>query len=140
MALDHVNPKRDRPIHLSFDVDGLDPTVMRLSACTLICSLRVTSRLCLLIIFTQFPPPPPPITHHRLLQIQIAPSTGTTVRGGLSFREGHYICEALFETGLLRGLDIMEVNPALGDETAVQETVAIGCSLTRCALGETLLQ
>jgi arginase len=27
MALDHVNPDRDRPIHLSFDVDALDPTV-----------------------------------------------------------------------------------------------------------------
>ena len=27
MALDHVNPRRDRPIHLSFDVDALDPTV-----------------------------------------------------------------------------------------------------------------
>ena len=28
MALDHVNPGRDRPIHLSFDVDALDPTVV----------------------------------------------------------------------------------------------------------------
>lgn len=30
MALDHVNGapgKRERPIHLSFDVDALDPTV-----------------------------------------------------------------------------------------------------------------
>jgi arginase len=27
MALDHVNPKRDSPIHLSFDVDALDPSV-----------------------------------------------------------------------------------------------------------------
>lgn len=27
MALDHVNPLRDRPIHLSFDVDALDPSV-----------------------------------------------------------------------------------------------------------------
>jgi hypothetical protein len=27
MALDSVNPNRDRPIHLSFDVDALDPTV-----------------------------------------------------------------------------------------------------------------
>lgn len=27
MALDHVNPSRDKPIHLSFDVDALDPTV-----------------------------------------------------------------------------------------------------------------
>jgi arginase len=27
MALDHVNPDRKLPIHLSFDVDALDPTV-----------------------------------------------------------------------------------------------------------------
>ena len=27
MALDHVNPERKLPIHLSFDVDSLDPTV-----------------------------------------------------------------------------------------------------------------
>ena len=27
MALDHVNPKRDLPIHLSFDVDAFDPSV-----------------------------------------------------------------------------------------------------------------
>jgi|ERR1700722_13197257 len=27
MALDYVTPKRDLPIHLSFDVDALDPSV-----------------------------------------------------------------------------------------------------------------
>lgn len=27
MALDYVNPNRDVPIHLSFDVDALDPSV-----------------------------------------------------------------------------------------------------------------
>jgi len=27
MALDHVNPERELPIHLSFDVDALDPSV-----------------------------------------------------------------------------------------------------------------
>jgi len=95
MALDHVNPKRELPIHLSFDVDALDPTV--------------------------------------------APSTGTPVRGGLTFREGHYICEAIFETGCLVALDIMEVNPDLRDKVSVEQTVAVGCSLARAALGETLL-
>lgn len=95
MALDHVNPNRDLPIHLSFDVDALDPSV--------------------------------------------APSTGTPVRGGLSFREGHYICEAISETGLLVALDLMEVNPSLADYDSVQQTVAVGCSLVRSALGETLL-
>ncbi|KAI9144901.1 arginase [Paraphysoderma sedebokerense] len=97
MALDHVNPKRDRPIHLSYDVDALDPSV--------------------------------------------APATGTPVRGGLTFREGHYICEALAETGCLVAVDIMEVNPALanGDHLQLTQTVSVGCSLIRSALGETLL-
>ncbi|TFK30052.1 arginase [Coprinopsis marcescibilis] len=95
MALDHVNPNRDRPIHLSFDVDALDPSV--------------------------------------------APSTGTPVRGGLTFREGHYICEAIYETGLLVAMDLMEVNPSLADSVSVEQTVAVGCSLLRSALGETLL-
>lgn len=33
----------------------------------------------------------------------VAPSTGTPVRGGLTFREGHFITEAVAETGLLVG-------------------------------------
>jgi len=95
MALDHVNPQRNLPIHLSFDVDALDPSV--------------------------------------------APSTGTPVRGGLTFREGHYICEAIYETGLLVALDLMEVNPSLADAASARQTVTVGCSLVRSALGETLL-
>ena len=38
MALDHVNPNRDLPIHLSFDVDALDPTVAP-STGTPVCAL-----------------------------------------------------------------------------------------------------
>ncbi|KAJ1726653.1 Arginase, catabolizes arginine to ornithine and urea [Coemansia biformis] len=95
MALDHVNKDRSLPIHMSFDVDALDPSV--------------------------------------------APATGTPVRGGLTFREGHYICEAVAETGCLVALDLVEVNPALGDPDSLRQTVAVGCSLVRCSLGETLL-
>ena len=57
------------------------------------------------------------------------------VRGGLTFREGHYICEAIYETGCLVALDLMEVNPSLADAEAVKQTVAVGCSLVRAALG-----
>ncbi|GAA5890018.1 hypothetical protein JCM6882_009201 [Rhodosporidiobolus microsporus] len=70
----------------------------------------------------------------------VAPSTGTAVRGGLSFREGHYVVEAVAETGNLVSLDIMEINPSIAAmEGDVQQTVDIGRSLVRCALGETLL-
>lgn len=57
------------------------------------------------------------------------------VRGGLTFREGHYICEAIHETGLLVALDLMEVNPSLADPVSVEQTVKVGCSLIRSALG-----
>ena len=42
-----------------------------------------------------------------------APSTGTAVRGGLTFREGNYICEALSESGKLTSMELVEVNPSL---------------------------
>ncbi|KAI9106010.1 hypothetical protein DFS34DRAFT_41764 [Phlyctochytrium arcticum] len=93
MALEYLG--RDSPIHMSFDVDALDPSV--------------------------------------------APATGTPVRGGLTFREGHYVCESVFSTGQLVAVDIMEVNPLLGDPAYVMQTIQIGCSLSRAALGETLL-
>lgn len=94
MALAHIGS--DTPIHLSFDVDALDP--------------------------------------------QWAPSTGTPVRGGLTLREGDYICECVHETGSLVAVDLVEVNPRLAkDEAGVNETVRAGCSLVRCALGESLL-
>ena len=83
----------EAPIHLSFDIDALDPSV--------------------------------------------APSTGTPVRGGLTFREGHYICEALHATGRLVGLDMVELNPAIGNN--LESTISVGCSLIRATFGETLL-
>ncbi|KAF3923228.1 Arginase-1 [Orbilia brochopaga] len=99
MALEYIGD--DIPIHLSFDVDALDPV-------------------------------------H-------APSTGTPVRGGLTLREGDFICESLHETGRLVGMDLVEVNPMIlakdggADTWQVTETVRTGCSLVRCALGESLL-
>jgi len=49
LALEHVLADGPRPIHLSFDIDSVDPA--------------------------------------------IAPSTGTRVRGGLTYREAHYCVE-----------------------------------------------
>ena len=92
MALAHIGS--DTPIHLSFDVDALDP--------------------------------------------QWAPSTGTPVRGGLTLREGDYIAECVHETGQLIAMDLVEVNPSL-EEKGASETIRAGCSLVRCALGDTLL-
>lgn len=96
MALGHIG--NDTPIHLSFDVDALDPTY--------------------------------------------APSTGTPVRGGLTLREGDFIAECVHETGSLVAMDLVEVNPTLEpgvDDFGARETIRAGCSLVRCALGESLL-
>lgn len=94
MALDYINggtSSRDRPIHLTYDIDVLDPT--------------------------------------------IAPSTGVPVPGGLNFREGHYICEALYDTSSLVAMDLVEVNPALTEQRDSERTVQVACSLLRSAFG-----
>lgn len=55
MVLDHLLDRVERPLHLSFDIDAVDPLY--------------------------------------------APSTGTRVAGGLSYREAYYICEAVAHSG-----------------------------------------
>ncbi|KAI1821161.1 arginase-like protein [Xylaria intraflava] len=86
MALAHIG--NDTPIHLSFDVDALDP--------------------------------------------MWAPSTGTPVRGGLTLREGDFICESVHMTGSLVAVDLVEVNPSLAAdrEAEASETIRAGCSIS----------
>lgn len=72
------------------------------------------------------------------LDPSVAPSTGTPVRGGLTLREGDFICEVVHETGQLVGMDLVEVNPHL-ETHGSEETVRVGASIVRCALGEVLL-
>ena len=43
----------------------------------------------------------------------IAPGVGTPVKGGLDYREAHYVMEVVAESGRLMALDLVEVNPAL---------------------------
>ncbi len=59
-------------LHLSFDVDALDPV--------------------------------------------FAPATGTAVVKGLLLEEGKYICKTCKQTGILKTMDLTEVNPTLSDE------------------------
>jgi len=96
MVLEYIG--KDTPIHLSFDVDALDP--------------------------------------------DFAPSTGTPVRGGLHLREGNYIAEEVHATGQMIAMDLVEINPTLDpgyNDIGAHQTIRTGCSLVRCALGETLL-
>uniref|UniRef100_A0A8D2CVX3 Arginase-1 n=1 Tax=Sciurus vulgaris TaxID=55149 RepID=A0A8D2CVX3_SCIVU len=91
-TLSYLLGRKKRPIHLSFDVDGLDPA--------------------------------------------LTPATGTPVMGGLSYREGLYITEEIYKTGLLSGLDIMEVNPSLGKTPEeVTRTVNTAVAITLACFG-----
>ncbi|MCE4222171.1 arginase [Methylobacterium sp. C25] len=45
----------------------------------------------------------------------IAPAVGTTVPGGATFREAHLIMEMLHDSGLVRSLDVVELNPFLDE-------------------------
>ena len=94
MALDALCKGGERPLHCSFDIDAVDPS--------------------------------------------LAPSTGTAVTGGLSYREAHYVCEALAETGLLSSCDLVEVNPLIGGGSGAA-TVALGVELIASALGKATL-
>jgi len=108
MAIQAIDPNGRRPLHLSLDIDGIDP--------------------------------------------HFAPGTGTCARGGLTYREIHYVCEELALTRRLVSMDLVEVNPALdapptqgpmhGDDPTIKaspQTVRLAVELTLSALGKTIL-
>ncbi len=49
------------------------------------------------------------------LEPAIAPAVGTTVPGGATEREAHLVMELLHESGLVRSLDLVELNPFLDE-------------------------
>jgi arginase len=96
MAFQHLfldNP--NRPIHISYDIDAVDPV--------------------------------------------LAPATGTTVRGGLSFREAHYVAEAVAATGQLASAEIVELNPTLTDGGGANDTIELGLQLITSFMGKSII-
>lgn len=79
-------------IHLSYDLDGSDPSV--------------------------------------------APGTGTTVPGGLNFRESHLVCERAAKSGKLISMEMVELNPTLDTQN---KTGKFAVWLIQSALGRTIL-
>ncbi|XP_054828349.1 arginase-2, mitochondrial [Eublepharis macularius] len=68
----------------------------------------------------------------------LAPATGTPVMGGLTYREGMYISEEIHNTGLLSVMDIVEVNPLLGDsQEEVNATVNLAIDVIATCFGQT---
>jgi arginase len=58
------------------------------------------------------------------LDPDVAPGVGTTVPGGATYREAHLVMELLHDSGLVRSVDIVELNPFL-DERGRTARVAV---------------
>ena len=66
----------------------------------------------------------------------IAPGVGTPVKGGLDYREAHMLMEMISDSGMLRALDLVEVNPILDDRNT---TAILAAELATSALGQKIL-
>ena len=66
----------------------------------------------------------------------IAPAVGTTVPGGTTFREAHLVMEMLHDSGLVRSLDLAELNPFL-DERG--RTALLMVDLAASLMGRSIL-
>jgi arginase len=65
-----------------------------------------------------------------------APGVGTPVRGGISYREAHFLMEAVAASGALGSLEITEINPILDNQN---QTAILAVELVLSALGKTTL-
>jgi arginase len=66
----------------------------------------------------------------------IAPGVGTAVKGGLDYREAHFVMEAVAESGRMVALDLVEVNPALDIRNTTAE---LATELALSAFGKRIL-
>lgn len=95
-AMEHLFQKDpNRPLHLSYDIDAIDPF--------------------------------------------LAPATGTTVRGGLTFREAHFVAERVAASGNLASAEIVELNPNLSDGSGAQATVDLGLQIITSFMGKSII-
>lgn len=96
LALEHLlEEDSNRPIHLSWDIDAVDPI-------------------------------------H-------APATGTAVRGGLTYREAHFVAEAVAMSGALASVEMVELNPTLSDGIGSDETIELGLGLISSLMGKSII-
>lgn len=70
-----------------------------------------------------------------------APATGTAVRGGLTFREAHYVAEAIAASGRLLAAELVELNPSLspGDAEGGRTTIELGLQILTSLMGKSIL-
>ena len=70
------------------------------------------------------------------LDPSIAPGVGTTIPGGPNYREAQLVMEMIADTGALRSLDIVELNPALDNRN---ETARLAVDLVESLFGKSTL-
>jgi arginase len=70
------------------------------------------------------------------LEPEEAPGVGTPVPGGLTYREAHLLMEILGDSGLVRSVDIVEVNPILDNGN---RTAKLAMELVASLLGQRIL-
>lgn len=68
-----------------------------------------------------------------------APHTGTAVTGGLTYREGNYICEALSESQQLTSMELVEVDPSQHLGLPQSHTIDTALTLIGSAMGMRIL-
>ena len=64
-----------------------------------------------------------------------APGVGTSVPGGLSYRESHLVMELIHDAGVMTSLEVVEANPFLDVEN---RTARLGVELVLSALGKSI--
>ena len=69
----------------------------------------------------------------------LAPATGTKVRGGLTYREAHFVAEFVAQSGDLASAEIVEVNPNLSTDDGANETVELGMQLITSLMGKSII-
>lgn len=70
------------------------------------------------------------------LDPMVAPGVGTPVPGGLTYREGHLVCEKIARSGTMLSMEVVEVNPVLDVQNG---TARMAVDLIASALGKAIL-
>lgn len=133
-----------RNLHLSFDIDALDPFFAPHTGepCWPYNLLSVGCIKSLLQFLRTHEILPCYFLLHHLTNIPPSHpvrNLGTAVRGGLTFREGNYICESLAETSRLTSMELVEVNPSLHTDINPTRTIEMGLALIGSTMGQTIL-
>ena len=67
---------------------------------------------------------------------QEAPGVGTPVKGGITYREAHLAMEMVCDSGRLKSMEVVEVNPVIDEHN---RTAALAVELIMSALGKRIL-